>query len=703
MVGCSVMARHGFTFSNAAIMTTSAAKLKLDLDEAQRDWLKTMGALLDVRVGGEVVTPASVANSITAKPSPSQPAAPVAPSQPAAPAQPDTKPRTVVVTVTDKMTKLVVPNADVKIGDQAGKTNDKGIATLTLPPGAYQFSVTANTYAQASGTAEVTANPQTTLSVVLKPTRTVLTLTASPAKESHLEQDIVFTATIDVGNPQKAPLGVVEFVATYYRKRISLAKVEVKDWKASYTWYLQPVGDCLFDATFTPNPQSTGFQECISNLLRYTVGARTPQQTDDTRKEYEQAYRETLPVINQGRGVARNAPALETGFKRILQEQDEIENSAKDGNYRHAKEKELFLKNNTGPEFLAAAGEYIKAVDRYDGCMVTARDFKELSDARKGLLAQRKKVDQYANWGNSWWNTEKEAKVLLGLADSYRKISDEKQKAHNEKGEKITKALNDAGPAKIQEVARNIIANELKNDADIKYLPADVRNRLVEVLQSNRSPENLKAVQRIYAVRTLDPEFEKEDRKNRDKLIAALQNDPEMAKARKNWSKMTGPQKFEVMKKIVMHHAAVYGSEKAAGVPDLKVESFNDPPVRRNGQSEMTGGLYQPATGKLRININSKSGAIEQFRPGGRFCRPRSRAPLSKRVEKTGRQRQIAARQPTFQSGEILQHEYFAKLLCDASRLETGLRESAEGSALADFRFNCAASSYWTVARDTSD
>jgi hypothetical protein len=594
------------------IVTNSAAKSKLQLDEPQRDWLKRMGAALEVQVGGGVALQGTTVKSITAKPAPSQPTGPVIPSQPA-PAKPDTKPRIVAVTVTDKITNNAVPNAYVKVGDQAEKTGNQGTATLSLPPGTHKYSVTASTFVEASGTVEVTSAPETPLRVEMKPTRTTLSLTLSPGNESHFEQDIVMTATVEVGNPLITPLGMVEFTVTYYKKRISLAKVAVKDWKASYTWHLQPVGPCLFDATFVPSPPTTGFQQAQSNVVEYAVRARNQQQTDVARKEYEQAYRETLPIINQGRGVSRSAPALETGYERILQEQREIQDLANGGNYRHAKDKELLLKDKTLPEFLAAADEYVKAIDKYEGCMVTARDFKDLGDARKGLLAQRKKVDQYAVWGNSWWDTKKEAKTLFDLAVNYRRVSDEKQKVYNEKGNKITQALDAAGAAGVAAAARDIVNSELRNDADVKYLPTAVRNRLVEALQRDGSPESIKAVQRIYKVRALDPEFEKEDRKNRDKLVAVLKNDPEMAKARKNWSKMDGNQKFEVIKKIVMHHAEVYGTANAAGVPALDVKPFNQAPVETAEGTSITNGEYFPSTGLLRINTNGKSMAMKSF------------------------------------------------------------------------------------------
>src|SRR5262245_22491073 len=99
-------------------MTTTEAKPKLELDASKRDWLKTMGAAIGIRVGEGPLAAPPVVLSITAKPVPTQPSTPVAP--PGTPAQPNLKPRTVIVTVTDKMTKTPIPNADVSVGVQRG-------------------------------------------------------------------------------------------------------------------------------------------------------------------------------------------------------------------------------------------------------------------------------------------------------------------------------------------------------------------------------------------------------------------------------------------------------------------------------------------------------------------------------------------------------------------------------------------------------
>jgi hypothetical protein len=103
-------------------------------------------------------------------------------------------------------------------------------------------------------------------------------------------------------------------------------------------------------------------------------------------------------------------------------------------------------------------------------------------------------------------------------------------------------------------------------------------------------------------VKSLDPEFEKMDKKNRQKMIDALKNDPEFKKARDNWETLTEAERVAVMQKAVDHQAAAYG------IPKTTIATYSN-------DNAGDYGYYDHDDGKLYVNAHDaalKNGGFDE-------------------------------------------------------------------------------------------
>ena len=351
-------------------MSSVNTDTKPSLDKGQRDWLKTMGAALGVKVGGgsSVAPPAPVGAGTAAPsapktgqgaPGPDAAASPsvagkpllikgskgqdvkdcqtllnkhgatlkvdgdfgpltetavkdfqgkhpplkvdgkvgektwaalATPPTPPPPPPPDTKPRTVVFIVTDAATNNAVKGAVVKLTDKLERTGDTGQATISVPPGNYPFSVTAETFEATNDTIEVTSGPETQKRIELKggAKRTTIVLTVTPSGKTTRGDKLELTATVTLGDGKVKPTGTVRFDVivnkTGGRKAIK-DLVPLKDGKAVHIDTVLVGGSHLLDATFKPDDKTIiGSQ---SNPVEHTVEVtaqtrvrRSPQNSD---------------------------------------------------------------------------------------------------------------------------------------------------------------------------------------------------------------------------------------------------------------------------------------------------------------------------------------------------------------------------------------------------------------------------------------
>lgn len=241
------------------------------------------------------------------------------------------------------------------------------------------------------------------------------------------------------------------------------------------------------------------------------------------------------------------------------------------------------------------------ARDKLDDCLVMAHAYPALDADRAALETTRQQMEAAANAGD--YDRAKELAEQLGAnADAYAQKGTEEQRKFDEKGAEIAKALDDANYFSRDDVARDY-ANSL-SDEQIKFLPTEVRNRLMEEMQGgNFSDDDKAAIEKLYSVRCLDPEFEKAEKKHRDQLIEKLRNDPEIAKARADWPTLSTEDRVKMMEKVAKYHCDAYGTDSST----LKIETYDKEP-KKDADGNVTGwnnGAYSHSSGTLKINTNS--------------------------------------------------------------------------------------------------
>lgn len=253
--------------------------------------------------------------------------------------------------------------------------------------------------------------------------------------------------------------------------------------------------------------------------------------------------------------------------------------------------------------------EYAKvrdvALSKYAECFAVARSYLALFPERANLQSFRYSMFDAAKKGD-FTNATAWAKQIETKAAEYLKACVAEQKKYDELGAKILKSIKDASWFSEDNVTRDWINNKL-NAAEIKFLPAKVRNRMMEELHEGVfSDDDKAAMKKLYSVRTLDPEFEKAEKKKRDAYIEKMKNDPEFVKARKDWATMDKDQKMKVLEKAANYHAEAYGTKTAPEAKPLKVKPFDTAPETDSaGNTSWTNGVYNPGNGTITINTNS--------------------------------------------------------------------------------------------------
>lgn len=242
----------------------------------------------------------------------------------------------------------------------------------------------------------------------------------------------------------------------------------------------------------------------------------------------------------------------------------------------------------------------------YEKCFFLAYSYKTLKADQAALKPKLQAVDAAAA-SEDYEQALSLAGELKAACDAYLAKGEEEQKKYDKKGEDITKELDDADELNREDIAKRI-AKELKPD-EIKHMPIEVRNRLMQEIERDGFTDDDKAAMReLYKVRTLDPEFEEAERVKREELIKRLKEDPELSEARKNWGEMDKDAKLDVMRKVAGLHSEVYGTKDVD--PPMTVEpSYKEPNYDRDGKVESwNNGTYNHRTGKLTVNTHEYEG-----------------------------------------------------------------------------------------------
>jgi hypothetical protein len=132
---------------------------------------------------------------------------------------------------------------------------------------------------------------------------------------------------------------------------------------------------------------------------------------------------------------------------------------------------------------------------------------------------------------------------------------------------------------------------------DLKKKPMKERLELLDKLRGEGrelTDEERKAQRQVYAALDYDPEFKKQDKARRDRLVDEIGNDDEVRAARKGWAAKPVDDRVKVLKKVVAAECRIYGMP----APDFRL--FNEPPGDE--------GFFSPSDGTLNINIHPESG-----------------------------------------------------------------------------------------------
>ncbi|MGL4512187.1 MAG: hypothetical protein ACRCT8_03795 [Lacipirellulaceae bacterium] len=251
------------------------------------------------------------------------------------------------------------------------------------------------------------------------------------------------------------------------------------------------------------------------------------------------------------------------------------------------------------------------AVEKLTECTLVANSYATLKGDQDALKPKLDAADAAAE-GQDFDKALQLATELTTACDAYMGKAKTEQEKYTKRAGELNKQLDDADAVNREGVARTL-ANALTPD-ELKHLPTETKNRIMQELETGGlSDDDKRALDNIYKVRSLDPEFEKVDRLKREELIDKLKNDPELAKARENWKTMSKDDKLKVMEKVAGIHTGVYGT--ADMEPKMSVKSYDKPPTK-DADGNVTGwnnGIYDFSNGELTINTNPYVASEEPY------------------------------------------------------------------------------------------
>jgi hypothetical protein len=329
------------------------------------------------------------------------------------------------------------------------------------------------------------------------------------------------------------------------------------------------------------------------------------QQKLEELKKQKQAYDDALAALQP-----QLQEALKSTYKPLQPKVDEITKGK--GEMEAAAQKEDYVAALQSLNDLKAKVEaflpdlkklqqaeqdYTKAwgalKPKVDNALLSSKGFKDLDADRTAIETAESNVVAAAS-AQDFEKALQLTKELEPKVDAYLTKAKAKEDDIKKKADDITKKLDDANMFTRDKVARDA-ANGLSDD-EIKALPSDVRNRLLQQLdKSPVSDEDKAAMKKLFSVKTLDPQFEKIDDANQKKMIEKMKNDPAFKNARDNWNTMSEKDRLAVLKKAADYQAEAYG------IPKTEVEAYS--PKKDDGTPDSNlYGEYDHSEGKLKIS-----------------------------------------------------------------------------------------------------
>ena len=244
------------------------------------------------------------------------------------------------------------------------------------------------------------------------------------------------------------------------------------------------------------------------------------------------------------------------------------------------------------------------AMAKVKECSLTAKAVDSLDDEKLKLQPLQKTMEASAA-AKDWAKALTDAQALDAAAQKYLDAVAKIETKTKKTVDTMTKELDGLSGVAKREKAREW-AKKLTPD-ELKTMSQDTRNMLMkELTHGGVSDEDKAALNEIYKVRALDPDYEKAAAKTREEFLKKLQDDPEMAEARKNWGTMSVDKKMALLEKVAKVHTGTYGTEKIDGTPDLTIKPVNEDPY--------SNGAYQPGTGVMEINTNPNAAPDDGYK-----------------------------------------------------------------------------------------
>jgi hypothetical protein len=366
-------------------------------------------------------------------------------------------------------------------------------------------------------------------------------------------------------------------------------------------------------------PKLAPIYEASQKQRAAKTGGGNPNQVnskpDPKKQQYEAALASLLPRLQAASKIAPLYAKLAPMQVEIAALQVKMAAAAKAGDYDSAIQHQKDIGTKLDAFEVEAASvskqdkdKYTKARDalkpKLADALVSARRFGSLKSDRAAIVTANAAVETAANAQNF----AKAAELLTDLGtkvDAYLKAAKTEEAKYKKKGDEIAKQLAGATKLTRSDVAK--AAAKALSDDELQFIPTTTRNALLAAMQKDGLTDDDKAACKLlFSKNFLDPEFEKIDDANRQKMIANMKKDPAFKKARDNWNTLTEAERVAIMKKAVDYQADAYGVPKTTIAPYSKAKS-------KNGSIEY--GYYDHADGKLFINTNDdalKDGGFDE-------------------------------------------------------------------------------------------
>lgn len=168
--------------------------------------------------------------------------------------------------------------------------------------------------------------------------------------------------------------------------------------------------------------------------------------------------------------------------------------------------------------------------------------------------------------------------------------------------------LDAAAPEDRDDIAREIVEAD---GFDISDVPTEGRNILVEALMGGDSVEDDEhaAIAAIWSEEDfVDREFDRIESEQRERIVAAIANDPDVINMSREWDTYTDEEKREAYERLARIPAEEWGID----TPPVDVRSEDWQPRAGGGQT-ITLGSYSPGSDEMWMNVSDDAETHADF------------------------------------------------------------------------------------------